>query len=69
MSQVDMVYNILKTAEQALHITDIIKQIEKIHGVSLDRESVVSAISKKVARGDRFVRTEPNTFALKGGDE
>ena len=33
-------------------------------GVDLDRESVVSAISKRVARHDRFIRTGPNTFAL-----
>ena len=66
MSQIDMAYDILHRAAQPLHITLIIDRIEKVHGVRLDRESLVSALSKRVARGDRFVRTDKNTFALKG---
>jgi len=65
MSQMDMVYDIL-TRNQPLHITEIIDQIERIHGTRLDRESLVSAITKKVMRDERFVRTGKNTFALKG---
>lgn len=65
MSQMEMVYDILKRG-QPLHITEIIDQIERIHGVRLDRESLVSAITKKVMRDERFVRTGKNTFALKG---
>jgi DNA-directed RNA polymerase delta subunit len=66
MSQMDMVYDILKR-NQPLHITEIIDQIERIHGFRPDRESLVSAITKKVIRDERFVRTGKNTFALKGG--
>lgn len=66
MSQVDMVYDILLKASQPLHITEIIERIEMIHGVRPDRESLVSALSKKVVRDQRFVRTDRNTFALKG---
>ena len=47
-----------------LHITDILAGVQKRFGVELDRESVVSAMSKRVARQDRFMRTAPNTFAL-----
>jgi hypothetical protein len=65
MSQMDLVYDILKR-KQPLHITEIIDQIERIHGVRPDRESLVSAITKKVMRDERFVRTGKNTFALKG---
>lgn len=65
MSHMDMVYDILKR-NQPLHITDIIDQIEKIHGIRPDRESLVSALTKKVMRDERFVRTGKNTFALKG---
>jgi len=65
MSQMEMVYDILKRM-QPLHITEIIDQIERIHGVRPDRESLVSAITKKVMRDERFVRTGKNTFALKG---
>lgn len=66
MSQVDMAYDILNRAAQPLHITGIIDRIESVHGVRLDRESLVSALSKRVARDDRFVRTDKNTFSLKG---
>ena len=65
MSQVDMVYDILKRAGQPLHISQIIEDVEKIHGVKIERESIVSALSKKVIKEDRFVRAGKNTFALK----
>jgi hypothetical protein len=47
-----------------LHVSEIITDIERIHGVKVDRESLVSALTKKVVRKDRFVRTGKNTFAL-----
>jgi hypothetical protein len=31
----------------------------------VDRESLVSSLTKKVARQDRFLRTDKNTFALR----
>ena len=43
---------------------DIFAGVQKRFGVELDRELVVSAMSKRVARQDRFMRTAPNTFAL-----
>jgi hypothetical protein len=64
MSQVDMAYDILKRARSPLHVSQIIERIEQAFGVSVDRESLVSALSKKVARRDRFARIEKNTFAL-----
>jgi hypothetical protein len=64
MSQVDMAYNILVRARAPLHVSLIIARIEQAFGLSVDRESLVSALSKKVARRDRFARTEKNTFAL-----
>jgi len=67
MSQIEMVHDILLKAQRPLHIADIIEQVNQIHGVSLDRESIVSALSKKVAKKDRFIRTDRNTFSLQGG--
>ena len=66
MSQVDMAYDILNRVALPLHVTELIDRIEKVHGVRLDRESLVSALSKRVARDDRFMRTDKNTFSLKG---
>ena len=65
MSQVDLVYDVLSRAGVPLHVTEILRRVLADHGVGLDRESVVSALSKKVARGVRFVRTDRNTFAVR----
>jgi|PlaIllAssembly_1097288.scaffolds.fasta_scaffold422738_2 hypothetical protein len=63
MSQIDMAYDILSTG-QPLHINDILAAIRKRFKTEVDRESLVSAISKRVVRGDRFRRAGKNTFAL-----
>jgi hypothetical protein len=64
MSQVDMAFDILKRARSPLHVSVIIERIEQTFGVSVERESLVSALSKKVARRERFSRPDKNTFAL-----
>jgi HB1, ASXL, restriction endonuclease HTH domain len=66
MSQMRMVTDILTSSSAPLHVTEIIRQAKKRFGVTLDRESMVSALSKKVKKGVTFVRTGPNTFGLKG---
>lgn len=65
LSQVDMALDILKKARSPLHISEILHRMQAHFGVTVDRESLVSSLSKKVARGDRFLRPEKNTFALK----
>ena len=62
-SQLDTVYNILRAAGKPLHISEIIAQAAAA-GSPLERDSVVSALSKRIAHSDRFRRTAPNTFAL-----
>jgi HB1, ASXL, restriction endonuclease HTH domain len=64
-SQVDMAYDILKRARTPLHVSEIIDRIQSQFGVAVDRESLVSSLSKKVARQDRFLRPEKNTFSLR----
>ena len=66
-SQIDMVHDVLRRAGKPLHVTEIIERVEKLHGRKIERESIVSTLVKKVNRGDRFVRTHKNVFALKGG--
>src|SRR5262245_27732930 len=51
-SQVDLAEDILKSARTPLHVTEIITRIEKTTGVHVDSESLVSALSKRVARKD-----------------
>jgi hypothetical protein len=65
MSQVDMAFDILKKARAPLHISLLLERIQTQFGIRVDRESLVSSLSKKVARGDRFARPEKNTFALR----
>lgn len=64
-SHVDIVEDILKQAGTPLHISEILARANKNLGLTLDRESVVSALTKKVRKGDRFDRPDKNVFALK----
>jgi len=64
-SNIDIVQNVLKMAGHPLHVTDIIESAQKHYQVELSRDSVVSAILKKINAGQTFIRTAPNTFALK----
>ena len=64
-SQVDMAYDVLKKARTPLHISDLLTRIQTTFRVTVDRESLVSSLTKKVMRGDRFVRTDKSTFGLR----
>lgn len=65
MSNLDMAQDVLRANQGSpLHISAIIEQIREHFGVEVDRESLVSSLTKKVARRDRFVRTGRNTFGL-----
>ena len=64
-SQVDMAYDVLKKARTPLHISDLLTRIQASFRVTVDRESLVSSLTKKVMRGDRFVRTDKSTFGLR----
>jgi hypothetical protein len=65
LSQVDMAFDILKKARSPLHVSIILDRIQTQFGQTIDRESLVSSLTKKVARGDRFLRPEKNTFSLR----
>ena len=65
LSQVDMAFDVLKKAGSPLHISELLARIRAGFGVSVDRESLVSSLSKKVARGDRFDHTGSSTFGLR----
>ena len=63
-SQVGVAEDILQAAEQPLHVTEIIRRAKEEFDITIDRESLVSALTKKVKKGDLFVRVAPNTFSL-----
>jgi len=60
-----MAYDVLKKARSPLHVSQILARLQAAFGVAVDRESLVSSLTKKVARQDRFLRTEKNTFGLR----
>jgi hypothetical protein len=64
-SNLDIVEDILATSDQPLHISKIIEIAKKDYHVTLERDSIVSAIIKKIRAGLRFERIAPNTFTLK----
>ena len=64
-SNIEVVKYVLQSAGNALHISEIIRLAKHDHDVELNRDSIVSAILKKVNAGQSFVRTAPNTFSLK----
>lgn len=63
-SQIDYVYQLLRSERTPLHVTEIIEKCRQKYNVELFRESIVSALLKKVYRMDRFIKTDPNTFGL-----
>ena len=60
----DIVHDILQAAPGPLHIKEIILKARLAFGVQLHRESLVSALTKKVLDQHIFRRTAPNTFDL-----
>ncbi len=64
MSNMDMAIDILRRAQRPLHISEIIAQVKTKYGVPLDRESLVSALVKKIHRHQGLSRTAPNTFRI-----
>ena len=65
ISKVDIVENVLKAAGRPLHVSEIIDSARRDFDVELDRDSVVSMVVKKIRVQQTFMRTAPNTFALK----
>jgi urease gamma subunit len=65
-SNMSLIKDILTEAKEPLHINDIIDRARKKHSVKLNRESVVSAMTKKILDGRDFRRAGRNVFALIG---
>jgi hypothetical protein len=64
MSNIDMAIDILRESRQPLHVSDILAQVKAKYKVTLDRESLVSALVKKIHRLKGLSRTAPNTFRI-----
>ncbi len=64
-SKIDIALCVLKNAEAPLHVSEIIELAQSQFNIQLERDSIVSGIIKKINAGKMFVKTAPNTFALK----
>ena len=63
-SNMDVVYDILLAANGPLHVNEIILRAKRDYRRPLRRESLVSALTKKVLDQNTYARTAPNTFNL-----
>lgn len=68
-SKLMIVKTILKNSGQPLHISTIIGIAQNEYHIHLERDSIVSALIKKINAGKTFVRVAPNTFSLKKESE
>ena len=63
-TQTEMVFDILNDVDSSLHIKEIISLVKQKYDVELDRETIVSSIAQKIAKGILFKRVAPNTYDL-----
>ena len=68
MSKLGVVEDILKLSEKPLHISQIIEIAKNEYDSTLERDSIVSAITKKIRNNKQFIRVAPNTFSLKNNN-
>ena len=64
ISNIDIVIDILAKEKGPLHLDEILRRAQQVHHRPLRRESLVSALTKKVLDHHTFTRTAPNTFDL-----
>ncbi len=63
-SHIAIVEDILRSARGPLHISQILAQAQERYQLRLSRESLVSALTKKVLDRNTFCRVGRNTFDL-----
>jgi hypothetical protein len=63
-SSIDIVIDILTKEKGPLHLDEILRRAQRLYHRPLRRESLVSALTKKVLDHHTFTRTAPNTFDL-----
>jgi hypothetical protein len=63
-SNISIVEDVLRSSSGPLHISQILTQAQERYQVHLSRESLVSALTKKVLDRHTFCRVGRNTFDL-----
>ena len=68
-SNISIVEDILRAQGGPLHINEILQKATQRYGKKLSRESLVSALTKKVLDEQTFCRVARNTFDLRQRQE
>jgi hypothetical protein len=68
-SNTAIVEDLLREAGHPLHVSELIRLAQSRFGRTLSRESLVSALTKKVLEQRAFRRVGPNTFDLLSREE
>ena len=68
-ANIEIVEDILRKHSSPLHISEIIEIARRDFHVELQRDSIVSNLTKKIKAGIKFSRIGPNTFTLKTTEE
>ena len=66
-SQTATCEDVLKSAGRPMHALALVEALEQ-RGVRTTRDTLVSALSKRLSPQGPFLRTGPNTFGLAGRD-
>ena len=67
-SQTNTYEDVLKAEGRPMHAIALVEALDK-RGLRTSRDSLVSALSKRLAPKGPFLRTAPNTFGLAGRDK
>ena len=62
-SNVSRCFDVLVNANRPLHVTALLEALAE-QGVATSRDTLTSALIKRLAPKGKFVRTAPNTFGL-----
>jgi hypothetical protein len=60
-----LIAQILADAGRPMTLNEIAEIAVKEHNVQMKRDSMSSILTKKIQAGKKFIRTGPNTFALR----
>lgn len=68
-SRLSMVEEILKLSDKPLQISQLIEIAKNNYNITLERDAIVSAITKKIRTNKQFSSVAPNTFTLKNNNK
>lgn len=62
ISKIETALYVLKSAGRPLHINELISEIQKQYSITVEKDSLVSALTKKLNKIKGLSKVGPNTF-------